>query len=94
MAATAMLNVRMDRSLKIEGDSVLARAGTNASDAIRSLYRHMEDSQMVPECCVGGSRALSTEEKRAAMRDLVGIAPLKSGETVESLRAERLADIQ
>ena len=34
MGAQVMLNVRMDKGLKAEGDSVLAHAGTSATEAL------------------------------------------------------------
>ena len=90
MANTVMLNVRMDRGLKNAGESVLARAGLTATKAIRSLYRTMAETGEVPSCCADGALEQTTESRRFAMRELVGIAPLKPGEDAETLKAERL----
>ncbi len=93
MGANAMLNVRLDRGLKAEGDGVLARAGITASDAIRRLYRFMKEHQEVPAFCLSEDKASSAEVKRAAMRELIGIAPLKQGESARSIKAERLSRV-
>ncbi len=91
MTTVAMLNVRIDRGLKAEGDGVLSRAGISATEAIRSLYRYLERTQEVPECCMEDGVSLTAQQKRAAMRQLVGIAPLRPDETADTLRDERLS---
>ena len=91
MGTQAMLNVRMDKGLKAEGDSVLAHAGTSATEAIRSLYRFMESHQEVPPCCLDSQETTPRDARRAMMRELVGIAPLQPGENVNSIRAARLS---
>ena len=91
MGAQAMLNVRMDKGLKAEGDSVLAHAGTSATEAIRSLYRFMEEHQEVPTCCLANADATSRDARRTMMRELIGIAPLRPGEDADSIKEERLS---
>lgn len=94
MSAQAMLNVRMDKGLKAEGDSVLARAGTSATKAIRSLYRYMEANKEVPPCCLDSQDMNTRDHRRAMMRELVGVAPLKPGEDASSIKEARLAKMQ
>ena len=94
MGAQAMLNVRMDKCLKLEGDSVLARSGTSATEAIRSLYRFMEQTQEVPSCCLEAQAPPSAERKRQTMRQLVGIAPLRPDEDAMTIKNERLSRIE
>ena len=91
MGAQAMLNVRMDKGLKTEGDSVLAHAGTSATNAIRSLYRYMEANHEVPSCCLDREDSTTRDSRRAMMRQLVGVAPLKNGEGAEDIKRERLS---
>ena len=89
--ATVMLNVRMDKSLKADGDRVLARQGISASDAIRGLYRFMEQNDCVPDFCKSGSDRMSQKDRRMKMRQLVGIAKLAPGEDLKTLKDERLS---
>lgn len=91
MGTQAMLNVRMDKGLKAEGDSVLAHAGTSATKAIRALYRYMEANHEVPSCCLDSEVATTNDSRRAMMRQLVGVAPLKPGENAEDIKRERLS---
>ena len=94
MGAQVMHNVRMDKGLKAEGDSVLAHAGTSATEAIRSLYRFMESHQEVPSCCLDSQDATPRDARRAMMRELVGIAPLQSDEDADSIKAARLSRME
>lgn len=89
--ATTMLNVRLDKGLKLEGDRVMAKQGVSATQAIRGLYRFMEENQDVPDFCKAGSDSSGPDERRRAMRRLVGIAKLKPGEDLNTLRNERLS---
>lgn len=91
MATTAMLNVRLDRSMKAEGEGVLSRAGLTATDAIRALYQYMEKTHEVPDCCIPQTSSLTADQKRKALRELIGVAPLRSGEDAQTLKAERLS---
>lgn len=92
MENEVILNVRFPdemRDLKARGDAVLARAGISPSQAILRLYQYLDETQTVPSCL--------TEEKdifgqrRKAMREFVGIAPLEENGTFETLKAERLS---
>lgn len=94
MGAQSMLNVRLNKSLKAEGDSVLAHAGTSATEAIRSLYRYLGDHQEVPSCCLGDSKTTTKNARRAMMRELVGIAPLRPGEDASTIKDERLSHLE
>lgn len=92
MAAEVTLNVRFPgemRELKARGDAVLARAGISTSQAIRRLYRYLDETQAVPTWLADEEDTF--EKRRAAMREFVGIAPLEADATVESLKAERLS---
>lgn len=91
MGRQVMLNIRMDKGLKAEGDSVLAHAGTSATKAIRSLYRYMETNHEVPSCCLDSEVTTTSDSRRTMMRQLVGVAPLKPGENVEDIKRERLS---
>ena len=91
MATTTMLNIRLDTGLKAEGESVLKRAGLTATDAIRALYRHMDRTHEVPDCCLESEDVLTSVQKRQAMRNLVGIAPLEGGQDARTIREERLS---
>ena len=94
MGAQVMLNVRMDKGLKAEGDSVLAHAGISATEAIRSLYRFMETNQKVPPCCLDSHEATPRDARRAMMRELVGVASLQPDEDVDSIRISRLSRME
>lgn len=89
--ATAMLNVRLDRSLKASGDRVLAKQGISATEAIRGLYRFLGQTEEVPEFCRSEGDALTSAAKRQRMRQLVGIAKMGPGEDLGSLKEERLS---
>ncbi len=89
--ATAMLNVRLDKSLKAEGERVLARQGITATEAIRGLYRFLEQNDEAPDFCRSEVDKLSPEMRRQKMRQLVGVVQLAPGEGLDSLKAERLS---
>ena len=46
---TAMLNVRLDKGLKAQGERVLARQGVTATEAVRGLYRLLSQTDEVPD---------------------------------------------
>lgn len=87
----AMLNVRLDKGLKTEGDRVLTQQGVSATEAVRGLYRFMERTREVPDFCKGEMGKLTAEERRQKMRQLVGIAKLKPHEDLKTLKEERLS---
>ena len=89
MSSTAMLNVRLDSSLKRAGDAVLEREHVSATELIRSLYRFLEQEQQIPDVCRQDVGRRTVEERRRAMRSLAGIAPLAPGEDLATLRTQR-----
>ncbi len=46
--ANTMFNVRIDESLKRQGDAVLRDAGITASAAIRAFYQHIAATKTIP----------------------------------------------
>ena len=48
MAASSMLHVRIDDSLKERGNAVLAAMGLSAADAVRLLYHRVIADQAFP----------------------------------------------
>lgn len=89
--ATAMLNVRLDKALKTDGERVLAKQGVSATEAIRGLYRFLQQNQEVPGFCRDEDHVPTPEERRERMRQLVGIAKMDSGEDAATLKAQRLS---
>lgn len=92
MGNEVTLNVRFPgemRDLKARGDAVLARAGVSTSQAIRRLYQYLDETQTVPSWLVEDNDVY--EQRRTAMREFVGIAPLEPEITPEKLKAERLS---
>ncbi|MCL2889000.1 MAG: hypothetical protein FWE65_01095 [Eggerthellaceae bacterium] len=89
--ATATINVRMPEDLKTRGMQVLEREGVSVTDLVRSLFSHLEQSQELPEFAKGSQRGMSStdaEQRRAAMRSLIGILPPEA--QLEAARHERL----
>ena len=48
MAASSMLHVRLDDTLKERGNAVLAAMGLSAADAVRLLYHRLITDQAFP----------------------------------------------
>lgn len=92
--ATAMLNVRLDKNLKTEGDRVLAQQNLSATQAVRGLYRYMEEMRNVPDFCRRECDAVTPEMRREKMRNLVGVAKMQPGEDLRSLKKERLSRLE
>lgn len=95
MTSDATLNVRFPgelREVKKRGDAVLARAHISTSQAVRGLYRHLDETQQVPEWLTSEKDVY--EKRRAAMRALVGTAPLGTNESVRTLKEERLSRLE
>ena len=90
----AMLNVRMDKDLKAQGERVLAKQGVSATEAIRGLYQFMEQTEEVPDFCRTGSETLPPEARRQKMRQMVGIAKMAPGEDLSTLKQERLSRLK
>lgn len=91
--AMSMLSVRLDRDLKAVGERVLARHGISATEAVRGLYRYIGQNDTIPDFCRAESAKLSSDSRRERMRQIVGIAPLSSGEDLETLKRERLSKL-
>ena len=69
MGATAeavQFNTRIDRELKAQGDSSLARAGFTPTEAVRALYRIAVRFQSDPQSL---ARYLAMEQPENAARD-------------------------
>lgn len=88
----ATLNVRMPEELKRSGDRVLEREGVSVSDAVRGLYRYLEDEQKVPEWLIEGTESKDDvfERRRRTLRQLVGIVDLPLDFDLDAVRHERL----
>ncbi len=91
---TSMLNIRLDKSLKEAGERVLAQYGVSATEAVRGLYRHLQQTKEVPDFCLAPNAQPSPEERRRKMRHVIGIAKLAPGKDVNSLKRERLSRIE
>ena len=96
MAGEATLNVRFPgeaREVKHRGDAVLARAGVSASQAVRSLYRYLDESQELPSWMAPAAPD-RYEQRRAAMRSLVGAISVPDDFDARDIKAERCARIE
>ena len=91
MLADATLNARLNRNLKTRGDAVLSRGGVSVSDAIRSLYQYLDEHQEMPSWMRETEETDKYEQRRAGMRDLVGVASLPHDFDVDELKNERLS---
>ena len=92
MTRSSTLNVRFPgelSNLKERGDNVLSRAGVSTTQAIRRLYQHLDETQEVPSWML--EPADKSAQRRDLMRQLVGVAPLEEGATLDSLKRERLS---
>ena len=47
--ATSQINARLDTDVKHAGDATLARYGANATQAIRSLWEYMAETNSLPD---------------------------------------------
>lgn len=91
MAASATLNVRIDRDLKAHGDVVLAREGMSLSGAVRKFYQYLEQYQELPPWMVEGKEKDVYEQRREGIRSLVGIVSVPDDFELSKLKAERLS---
>ena len=97
MPTEATLNVRFPNELgdrKRRGDAVLAKAGISTSQAIRGLYRHLDETQSIPSWLQTADDVY--EKRRKAMRKLVGIAPIEDelDDVRTTLKEERLSRLE
>lgn len=63
MEATVQMNTRLSRSLKEQGDAVLARKGFTPSQAVRALWSYACNHQDVPPFMAETQADASSEEK-------------------------------
>lgn len=97
MPTEATLNVRFPNELgdlKRRGDAVLAKAGISTSQAIRGLYRHLDETQSIPSWLQTADDVY--EKRRKAMRKLVSIAPIEDelGDVRTTLKKERFSRLE
>lgn len=92
--ATAMLNVRLDKNLKAEGERVLAKQGMSATEAVRGLYRYLEENDEVPDFCKVQDDPTAPDARKQKMRQLIGVVKLSPGEDYRSLKDERLSRLE
>lgn len=90
MTASATLNVRINKDLKARGDAVLLREGASVSDAVRELYRYLEQSQELPPWMRNDEKDVY-ERRREGIRSLVGVASIPDNFDLDVLKQERLS---
>ena len=79
MASDAVLNVRLPKELKDQGNQVLERNGLSVSKAVRKLYEFMVREQDVPPFALDQDADGSVEQKRLLLRSLAGVVDLPEG---------------
>lgn len=79
MASDAVLNVRLPKELKDQGNQVLERNGLSVSKAVRKLYEFMVREQDVPPFALDRDADGSVEQKRLLLRSLAGTVDLPEG---------------
>ncbi len=85
------LNIRLPQDLKSHGLQVLDRAGISTSEAVRDLFRLLEQEQDVPDWMTSGTSDDVFEERRHLLRKVAGIAGSNPDLTVDELKYERTA---
>lgn len=96
MATEATINVRFPgeaKEAKRRGDAVLAREGISASHAVRSLYRHLDETQTVPAWMRPQENDVY-EQRRTLMRSLAGVVSVPGDFDARNIKAERLARVE
>lgn len=66
--ATSQINARLDTNIKRAGDATLARFGASTTQAIRSLWTYMAETNSLPDF-------MDTQEQDAAHADPRPLAP-------------------
>lgn len=66
--ATSQINARLDTDVKRAGDATLARFGANATQAIRSLWTYMAETNSLPNF-------MDAQEQDAAHADPKPLSP-------------------
>jgi antitoxin component of RelBE/YafQ-DinJ toxin-antitoxin module len=89
--ATATVNARLPKELKLCGEQVLAREGVSVSEMIRRLYAHLDKIQTIPDFLKSDSESDPQEriaKKRSSLRSLVGVG-VEDG-SLEHIKDRRL----
>lgn len=87
MSNDAMLNVRLDKTLKEHGCQVLERNGASVSSLVRSAFEYMDKNQALPPDLFPETRSLASKRRRL-VRCSAGAYPVADGFDFESARAE------
>lgn len=90
MAQASTLNIRLQDSLKTHGNQVLEHEGLSVSEAVRKLYEYLEREQRMPDCLMRKSEQDIYDQRRAALKQFAGCAPLPAGFDANDIRDERL----
>ena len=88
----AMLNVRLDPTLKQHGMKVLEREGVGVTETIRRLFLYLDEHQALPPELLGMENSTSNDpfnQRRTLMRSMVGILPMSAN--LADAREARLA---
>ena len=59
------INIRIPSDLKTNGDEVMSRFNTSASEVIRAVWSYMSKHQKIPSCVKSQSNALQVDKNRA-----------------------------
>lgn len=89
MASSAVLNIRLPEDLKRHGNQVLERNGISTSEAVRKLYEYLESEQDIPEFMNDCANARQYDNRRRALRTVVGSLQVPDGFNLDDLRQER-----
>lgn len=89
MASSAVLNIRLPEDLKRHGNQVLERNGISTSEAVRKLYEYLEREQDIPEFMNDCSNTRQYENRRRALRTIVGSLQVPDGLDLDNLQKER-----
>ena len=74
----AMLNVRLDPTLKQHGMEVLEREGVSVTEIIRRLFIYFDEHQALPPELIRSNESSAEDpfaQRRALMSSMVGILP-------------------
>lgn len=92
MASSAVLNIRLPEELKRHGNQVLERNGISISEAVRRLYEYLEREQDIPEFMSECANAQEFENRRKALRSIVGTLKIPENYDIEDLRRDRFKE--
>ena len=95
MGNESTLNVRFPgelRELKKRGDMVLAREGISTSQAVRQLYKHLDETQRVPEWMHSNQDIY--EQRRQKIHSLVGVVDIDPDFDARTIKDERLSRLE